>query len=151
MAYLRPDGIRFTDHFPFITLPASPPPSYNGAFVDQAYRTGSVTAFMPLFVLTFLVAAVLAFRPKAHPRLRVFRAPLVASVLMTGGVMGYGYYSNRYASDFMPALVLGGAIGAGLLARWLARPRARGVAVPVLAVTAAAALFSVLAQMATGA
>ncbi len=40
MAYLRPDGIRFTDYFPFITLPAHPAPSYNGAFVDQSYRTG---------------------------------------------------------------------------------------------------------------
>ena len=50
MAYLRPDGIRFTDYFPFITLPAHPAPAYNGAFVDQSYRTGSATAFMPLLL-----------------------------------------------------------------------------------------------------
>ena len=151
MAYLRPDGIRFTEWFPFITLPASPPPAYHGAFVDQAYRTGSATAFMPLFMLGFLVSVVAAFRPRAGEQVRLFRAPLIASVLMTGGVMAYGYYSNRYVSDFMPAMVLGGAVGAGLLVRWLSTREPRRTAVPVLGLVAGAAAFSVLAQMATGA
>ena len=31
MAYLRPDGIRFVDYFPFVTLPAHPAPAYDGA------------------------------------------------------------------------------------------------------------------------
>ena len=149
MAYLRPDGIRFVDYFPWITLPALPPPSYNGAFVDQAYRTGSVTAFMPVFMVGFVTAAVAAFRPGASEQLRVFRAPLFASVLVTGGVMAYGYYSNRYTSEFVPAMALGGAVGVALLARLLARvPRLGLVAVPL---TAAAAAFSIAAQMAAGA
>ena len=148
MAYLRPDGIRFTEYFPWISLPANPPPAYNGAFYDQAYRTGSATAFMPMLMLGFLVSAVLCLRPRASERLRALRAPLVASVLMTAGVMGYGYYSNRYASDFVPALVLGGAIATALLARWLRRrPR---LIVPAVALTAVGALFSIAAQMSTG-
>lgn len=149
MAYLRPDGIRFVDWFPWITLPASPPPSFHGAFVDQAYRTGSVTAFMPAFLAGFVAAVVAAFRPRADVRMRVFRAPLVASVLVTGGVMGYGYYSNRYTSEFVPAMVLGGAVGVALLAQWVARrPRVGRVALPLVG---AAAAFSILAQMSTGA
>jgi hypothetical protein len=149
MAYLRPDGIRFVDYFPWITLPASPPPAFNGAFVDQAYRTGSITAFMPAFMLGFVAAVVAAFRPSPGEQLRVFRAPLFASVLVTGGVMAYGYYSNRYTSEFVPAMVLGGAVGVALLARMLARsPRPALVLLPV---TAAAAAFSIAAQMSTGA
>ncbi|WP_374455198.1 hypothetical protein [Nocardioides sp.] len=149
MAYLRPDGIRFVDYFPWITLPASPPPAFHGAFVDQAYRTGSITAFMPAFMVGFVAAVVAAFRPRAGEQLRVLRAPLVASVLVTGGVMAYGYYSNRYTSEFVPAMVLGGAVGIALLARLLTRaPRLTAVAVPLAAVAAA---FSIAAQMSTGA
>lgn len=149
MAYLRPDGIRFVDYFPWITLPALPPPAFNGAFVDQAYRTGSVTAFMPAFLVGFVAAVVSAFRPRGTAAARAFRAPLIASVLVTGGVMAYGYYSNRYTSEFVPAMVLGGAIGTALLARAVARrPRVARAAVPV---TAALAAFSIAAQMTTGA
>ena len=36
---------------------------------------------------------------------------MVAGVLITGGVMAYGYFATRYTSEFVPALVLGGAIG----------------------------------------
>ena len=58
MAYLRPDGIRFVDYFPFITLPAHAAPVYNDAHIDQTYRTGSATSFMPLLMLMFLTAVV---------------------------------------------------------------------------------------------
>lgn len=148
MAYLRPDGIRFVDYFPWITLPAHPAPSYNGAFVDQTYRTGSVTAFMPLFMLMLFVAVVAAFRPRVSPELRWLRAPLVSSVLVTGAVMSYGYYSFRYASEFVPALVLGGAIGTVLLCRLLdRRPR---LAFPAVALVGVGMVFSIVAQMAVG-
>ena len=66
MAYLRPDGIRFTEYFPWITLPAAPAKSYNGAFVDQAYRTGSVTGFMWIFMLLTALAVVVAFWPRRN-------------------------------------------------------------------------------------
>jgi hypothetical protein len=148
MAYLRPDGIRFVDYFPFITLPAHPAPAYGGAFVDQSYRTGSVTAFMPLLMLMFLVAVVAVGRPGAHKGLALLRLPMLVAILATGGVMGYGYYSARYATEFVPAMVLGGAITTALLAGFLRRHRAwRGPAVAVLAIGAA---FSILAQMSIG-
>ena len=90
VTYFRPDGIRFVDYFPWITLPGSPPPAYGDAVIDQSYRTGSVTAFMPWLLLLTVVAAVALPCPASTPP-RVLRVPLVAGVLVTGGVMGYGY------------------------------------------------------------
>jgi hypothetical protein len=148
MAYLRLDGIRFVDYFPFITLPAHPASVYGGVVVDQTYRTGSVTAFMPLLMVEFLVALVAVARPGTRPELARLRLPVAVSILVTGGVMGYGYYSARYASEFVPALVLGGAIATGLLAGWL--PRHRSWRGPVLAVAALGTAFSLLAQMSIG-
>ncbi len=148
MAYLRPDGIRFTDYFPFITLPAHPAPSYNGAFLDQSYRTGSVTAFMPVFLVMFLVAFVAVFRPRTRRELALLRMPMLVSILVTGGVMGYGYYSARYATEFVPALVLGSAVVTALLCGLLIRrPRWRA---PAFAVLSIGAVFSILAQMSIG-
>jgi hypothetical protein len=148
MAYLRPDGIRFTDYFPFITLPAHAAPSYNGAFVDQSYRTGSATSFMPVFLVMFLVAFVAVFRPRARRELSLLRMPMLVSILVTGGVMGYGYYSARYTTEFVPALVLGAAVSTALLCGFVRRrPRWRA---PTLAVLSIGAVFSILAQMSIG-
>jgi hypothetical protein len=148
MAYLRPDGIRFTDYFPFITLPAHPAPSYHGAFVDQSYRTGSAPAFMPLFMVMFLVAFVAVFRPRARRELGLLRLPMLVAIMVTGGVMGYGYYSARYTTEFVPALVLGAAVSTALLCGFVRRrPRWR---IPALAVLSVGAVFSILAQMSIG-
>ena len=46
---------------------------------------------------------------------------MLVSILITGGVMGYGYYATRYSSEFVPAFVLGGAITTALLCGFLAR------------------------------
>jgi hypothetical protein len=147
-AYLWPSGVRFVDYFPWITLPAGPPEALNGAFVDQAYRTGSATAFMPLFMLLQVAATLVVFLPWSPRRLRVLRVPMVAAVLITGGVMAYGYFAARYASEFVPALVLGGAVGTVLVARLASRRRATFV---VLAgAMALLTAYSVAAQTSIG-
>lgn len=148
VTYFRPDGIRFVDHFPWITVPAEPPDPLAGAFIDQAYRTGSVTSFMTLLLLLTVIAAVTVFGPWAPAGSRALRAPFVASVAITGGVMNYGYYATRYVSEFVPALVVGGAIGTSLLALWV--QERRRVRVPVLAGAAALTTFAILAQVAIG-
>lgn len=148
-AYFRPDGIRFVDYFPFITLPAEPARGQGGAFLDQSYRTGSVTSFMPwLLVLTGL-ATLHLFRPGVDAARRTLRAPLVAGILVTAGVMGYGYLAYRYTSEFVPALVVGGAIGIAVLNHWLAR-RPTLVYAGAVVVMAAVTAFAVAAQMLTG-
>ena len=61
--------------------------------------------------------------------------------------MAYGYFAARYASEFVPALVLGGAIGTILVAQALHGRRALPVAAGV---AAALAVFSMAAQLSTG-
>ena len=147
--YFRIDGIRFVDYFPWITLPAEPARAYGGAFVDQTYRTGSVTSFMPLLLLLTIIAVPVLFRRGADRSRRMLRVPLVAGVLLTAGVMGYGYLSYRYTCEFVPALILGGAVGLCAVVRFL-RGRGRTVKVAALAVLAAATSFSIAANMLTG-
>ena len=147
--YFRPDGIRFVDYFPWITLPAEPARAYGGAFLDQTYRTGSVTAFMPLLLLLSLAALPALLSRRASGPVAALRWPALGAVLVGGGVMGYGYLANRYTSDFVPALVVVGSIGLWSAARWrLPRPRlVRPVALVAMALLCA---FSIVAQVATG-
>lgn len=147
-AYFRPDGIRFVDYFPWVTLPADPPVGIDGAFVDQSYRTGSVTTFMPWLLLLTVAAVPVLFRPGVDAARRWLRAPLVAGVLVTAGVMAYGYLAHRYTSEFVPALIVGAAVSTAAMNQWLARrPRLFGLAlVPVTAIV----LASIGAQMLIG-
>jgi hypothetical protein len=149
MAYFRIDGIRFVDYFPWITLPAHPAPAYDGAFVDQSYRTGSVTSFMPWLLATTVLAAITLFRPGVDVGRRILRVPLVTGVVLTAGVMAYGYFAMRYTAEFVPALVMGGSVGTCALAHWLQR-RHRAVLAAGLAVLTAATAYSIAAFMLVG-
>ena len=55
LAYLRPDGLRFTSVFPFITLPAAPPTALGGVLFDRLYRTASLPSSTPLLFLLELL------------------------------------------------------------------------------------------------
>lgn len=149
MAYFRLDGIRFVDYFPFITLPAHPAPSYDGAFVDQSYRTGSVTAFMPWLLALTVLAVPTLFRPGVDAARRWLRVPFATGVLITGGVMAYGYFAHRYTAEFVPALILGGAVGTVALTRWLQGRRA-ALARAGLVLTGLLTVYSVAASMLVG-
>ena len=48
LAYLRPDGLRLTSAFPFITLPAGPPTALSGVLFDRRYRTASLPCLDPV-------------------------------------------------------------------------------------------------------
>ena len=73
--YFRPDGIRFTGAFPFISLPGRIPPSYGGGFIDQANRTGSIVAFMPVLVGLTVWGVITTYRRHARGRRRAAPAP----------------------------------------------------------------------------
>ena len=117
--YFRPDGIRFTALFPYITLPAEVPQNYGGSFLDQVYRTGSVVAFMPLLLLLSIWGLVTAFRRawragrarSAHPAPRRPRHPRGHHVLRL--------HRHAVHGRVRPLLFLGGAIGFIDLARRL--------------------------------
>lgn len=152
--YFSPTGIRFVEYFPWVTFPPENARGYGGAFIDQSYRTGSVTAFMPLPLLLALVSLTVLLRPTrrsgARGRgVRVLRPPALATFLMTGGVMAYGYIAYRYTSEFVPALVLGTIITLwAYLARWAARSVL--TAVLVVAVLAAGTAWSVATHISVG-
>ena len=150
--YFRPDGIRVVDHFPFVTLPAEPAAAYGGAFVDQSYRTGSVTSFMTLLLLLSVASLPVVLTRARDTARAALRVPLFGTVLVTGGVMAYGYVTYRYTSEFVPALVVGGAIGLTGSWRLLDRLRGPGPALRAIGVLVMASLtvFAILAQVATG-
>lgn len=147
--YFRPDGIRFVGYFPWITLPANPARAYGGAFIDQSYRTGSVTAFMTVHFVLTAVAAVALLRPQPRLHVRLLRVPFLAGILVTGGVMAYGYLAYRYTCEFIPALVLGSAIGLPLLMTWVEGKR-RALRVGLVGLVMGLSAFAVVANMLTG-
>ena len=151
-AYFRPDGIRFVDHLPFVTLPAEPAEAVGGAFVDQSYRTGSVTSFMTLLLVLSAASLPVVLGRGRRTHVAALRLPLLGAVLVTGGVMAYGYLTYRYTSEFVPALVLGGAIGLVGLSRTLRGPGAvrRAARGGLAAVVVVGAVVASLSQVATG-
>jgi hypothetical protein len=146
VGYFRPDGIRFTTLFPYITLPAEVPRNYGGSFLDQMYRTGSVVTFMPLLVLLTAWGVITTFRRTLVREARALRIPLLAVGVIPGAIMFYGYIAMRYTAEFIPLFALASAIGYIDLARRLeARPR---LARPALAGLALLALFGFAANLA---
>ena len=82
-AYLRPDGIRLTPVFPFVTLPAQVAEGVGGVSVF-ASRTASLTASMPFLFLLAVWGSVIALRPRSIIQLRAMRLLLVAAAAGTG-------------------------------------------------------------------
>ena len=77
MAYFRPDGIRFVDYFPWITLPADPPAGVDGAFLDQSLPHRQRHRVHAAVLLLLILAAVpVIFAAAAPTRARRWlRAP----------------------------------------------------------------------------
>lgn len=147
--YLRPDGIRFMRVFPFISLPGRPAPAIGGSFIDQRYRTGSVTNFMPLLLGLSVWGMVAMVRTSTRRATRVLRVPLAATVFVAAPVMIYGYLVYRYTAEFIPILAIGSIIGLTALVSTCA-DRARRPRIAVLGAVSALTLFGVAANMAAG-
>jgi hypothetical protein len=145
--YLRPDALRFTRVFPFVTMPAQPAPSVAGAVLDETYRTSSVSASMPLLFLLGLWGVVTSFRPRPVGRAALARIPLIGTMVATAGVLLIGYIASRYLGDFVPLLVLAAAVGLADLWRRVARG-GRPARIAFTTVIAGVALFGVMANVA---
>ncbi len=135
MGYFRPDGIRFSTLFPYITLPAEVPKNYGGSFLDQMYRTGSVVAFMPALVLLSGWGLITAFRRGVKREVRNLRIPLLAVLAIPLPIMFYGYIAMRYTAEFIPLFALAGSIGfVDIARRGGPHPRCARLAFGVLAI-----------------
>jgi hypothetical protein len=126
LAYFRPDGIRFTSMFPFITLPGAHASIVGHVVFDETDQTLSLPASMPLLFLLGIWGAVTAFRPHPIGRAHLTRLLLVATAAGCLGVLLFGYITTRYLADFLPFLVFGSMIGAVDLCRRLSG-RSRGL------------------------
>jgi hypothetical protein len=123
LAYLDPAGIRWMSVFPFVTLPAAPARAV-GVLLDRQYPTASVPASMPLLLLLSLWGVVTGFRRRSPGRAGLLRIPLLAGALGAGALLAWGYIAPRYLADFVPFLVVGGALGlVDLWRRVEGRPR----------------------------
>ncbi len=116
VSYLRPDGIRFTSLFPFITLPAEPADAVGGVQLDESYRTGSVSAFMPGMVGLTVWGAIVAVRCKAVAA-RGLCFALLGAAAIPAGVLLFGYVAHRYTAEFFVLLAVGGSVGGVDVAR----------------------------------
>jgi hypothetical protein len=136
--YFRPDGIRFTPFFPFVSLPPEPARGYGGAIIDQSYRTGSVPAFAPLLFVLAIGGAVGSIRLRCVDGVRGLGLPVSGALAAGAGVMLYGYIAYRYTADFVPAMAVCGSVAVVLIGRWLRRARPTGRHLAIAAVTVAA-------------
>ncbi len=146
LAYLRPDGIRLTTVFPFITLPAVPPRALSGVLFDRRYRTASLPASMPLLFLLSCWGVVTAFRPKPIGRAGLTRILLLAAGIAGAALFIWGYIAPRYLADFIPFVVLGSAVALPDVWRRL-EGRKRSVRIGAVVVIAVLAIFSILANI----
>lgn len=146
VAYLRPNGIGFSDVFPYISLPASPPTALGGVLFDRLYRTASLPASTPLLFLLSLWGLVTAFRPRAVGNVAKTRLLLLAAGAAGAALMLWGYIAPRYVGDFVPFLVLASAVAAADIFRRLEQ-RHRSIKLGVLVTLSIAALFCIVANI----
>lgn len=147
VAYLQPFGIHFSGIFPFIGTPTAPAAAHGGAVLDETYPSASIPPTMPLLFALGCWGAVSAFLPRPAGRLALTRILLVAASAGAAGVLLWGYIADRYMSDFMPFLILAGAIGMIDLWRRLEHRSHRSRQYVLGGITALAA-FSVFANVA---
>lgn len=105
LRYLDPGGIRVGRLFPFVDFPAPPGPVVGDVRFDLLDRTAGLPATATLLVALTAVAAVAVWRTP------VLRIPAAAAAAGAATVLPFGYVAQRYLGDFVPLLVLGGAVG----------------------------------------
>lgn len=149
LAYLRPDGVRLTSVFPFVTLPARPARVIGSTTFDEVYRTGSIVGFMPALVALSVAGIVATFRRGASRAEAMLRIPALGAAAGTGAVVLFGYVAHRYLAEFVPGLVVLATIGLVAVEarsrRWA--PRRASLVFTALGVLA---LFGVIANTAVG-
>ena len=145
LAYMRPDGLRLTSVFPFITLPAGPAKALFGILFDRRYRTASMPNSMPLLFLLSCWGVVTAFRRRPLGKIGLTRVLLLASALAGAALLGWGYIADRYLADFMPFLILGSAVG--LFDIWRRLENRRRVRRASIAAVSVLGIFSIAANV----
>jgi hypothetical protein len=106
--YLRPDGLRIQRLFPFITY-RNTTRVFGDIEFDVIDRSSSVPTEAPLFCVLGMagVIAMVRRRRRALP----WALLTAAGIVGVGPTLLVGFTANRYLADFVPVLVMTGAIG----------------------------------------
>ena len=109
--YFTPFGLRFSSLFPYIWAPAATGLDHGSVVFDQTYSSSSITSSMPLLFVLGTWGVITSLRPRPYGRLNYTRFIILAAGCSVVGVVLWGYIANRYMTDFMPLLIVGGAVG----------------------------------------
>ena len=145
LAYFRPNGLRLTPVFPFITLPSSITQGVGGVSLFGSDRTASVPGSMPLLFVLAIWGMVTTYRPRPVARADRFRIPVLTTILAGATIMVYGWIEDRFLGDLLPFLILAGAIG--MVDLWRRLERGRTIRWASLATVSALGLFGVVANV----
>jgi len=151
LQYLRPDGLRFQQLFPFVTFPPAAHVIGNARF-DTIDASASLTATMPALTVLGIIGLVCVVRGRARrpesPSLAVLRAPVLGAFLAVPVTLAIAFIAERYLSDFVPLLVLLAIPGLHATIEWITSGSARRAVKRVVVVgLAALALISVWANV----
>ena len=119
--YFTPFGLRFSSLFPYIWAPAATGLDHGSVVFDQTYASSSITSSMPLLFVLGTWGVITSLRPRPYGRLNYTRFLILAAGASVVGVVLWGYIADRYMTDFMPLLIVGGAVGLVDLCRRLER------------------------------
>src|SRR5262249_54479578 len=151
LTYFRPDGIRLSRDFPFIFLPERPQAPVGDYVFDRIDPTPGVFPTMPFWAGLAAWGLFCAFRPRprCRPAVKRLRTPLIGAAMGPLGVLTIAFIAPRYLGDFLPFLILAGAVG---LYDVIDRTDAsrRWVRASLLTVLALAAAVSVIVNVAIG-
>lgn len=145
LAYLRPDALRVSAVYPFITMPDEASPEVGDAVLDLTYRTTSVPSSMPLLVLLSIGGLIAMIRRRREPWPRVIAIPVAAGAAGCAGVMLWGSTAQRSLGDFLPFLAVAAAIGLTVLWELLVR-RSRRARLSAVALVGLLACFGLVAN-----
>ena len=126
LTYFRPDGIRFVPYLPFVTLPDHPPTAVGDVVLDQTYRTGSITAFMPLLLIAAIWGMWNVVRWRRGDGLTPLRIVVAGCLAAALPVLAFSYITFRYTADFLPLLAIGSALALAKAGEHLTRATRRG-------------------------
>jgi hypothetical protein len=104
-------GVHFSSVFPYFTLPQYPVQGAAHTVLFGSEQMTSVTGSMPLLLILTLVGVFGIVRPSSPRSVHLLGIPFVAAALPAGALLIFGFLDNRFVGDFLPALIIGSAVG----------------------------------------
>ena len=113
LAYARPDTVRVSTTFPFVTFREKRAAVIGDVTFDLVDRTAGIPATMPALLITAIAGIFVVFRRRNRepPSASAWRLPLIGAAISVLPTLAIVYVAQRYTADFIPLLVLSGVVG----------------------------------------